>query len=574
MRTALLVIDLEGVAGVDTLGALVAGSLTYPSACAALTRETAAAVQGLLERGFDRVRVSDSHRAGAMRLNVDPRGLPEGTEVFWEEDAYSAALFEGVSAVACLGMHAPAGTKGFAAHTMDVHCGWSLGGRALSETDIVFALAAEHGVPVLFSSGDDVLEASLRLSRGLRRGGAAFVRTKRAVGNRQSESLPFNEAAEALRRTARACDPVDARGLAGEPFPLTLELSFKSAWQAQLACDGGAERVDARTVRVPLTASTDAFRTVYDEARRLTALSSARLGEAIRGMPGLQGFEEDATSLVARPLHPAPQRDTAARAARALEAFLRRTDGTEDWQLADRAITLHMLEGHAPRFFEQHALAPQLSRAVERLALLPRDFPQGLDPFAGMARLDALYLRHVRGHALSADAVDASALRDYVMFGSFAFGRLWGWLMSELAGRAGLLPRAAHSPRVLRQTRREDDLYWVTHLFLLGTDYLARPLPKDVLLAEREELLLAAEWLVRGRQVDLAAEATFVLQAAGEHASAEHRALLSLLSANQRRDGTVTDQSRSPSPDARQLAHCTAAALVAFAGAGERRETR
>lgn len=567
MRVALLVIDLEGVAGVDALGALVAGSLHYPAACAALTKETAAAVEALLEAGFDRVRVSDSHRAGAMRLNVDVGGLPEGTEVFWEEDAYSAALFEGVSAVACLGMHAPAGSNGFAAHTMDVHCGWRLGGRRLSETDIVFALAAEHGIPALFSSGDDVLEAQLARAPSSNR--IHFVRTKRALGTRSAQSLPIAQSVEALRRAAATCRPVETRGPGRSRAPLTL--TFKSRWQAELAAAGGGTRVDARTVQVRADGDGRGFRALYDEARRLTSISSARLGEAIRGMPGLAGFEEDATSLVARPLRRAQVPDVTGRADRALAAFLRRTEGSEDWQLADRAITLHMLEGHAPRFFERHALGPGLARAMERLEEMPTDFPQGLDPFAGMARLDALYLRNLRGHAPVAP-VDAAALRDYVMFGSFASGRLWGWLMSELAGRAGLLPRPGPSPRVLRQTHRTDDLYWVTHLFLLQTDYFARPLPKDVLLPEREELLLASDWLRQTRQVDLAAEVAFCLQSVHEQDTAEHRGLVSLLARNQRTDGTVEDPGSGSNRDARSLAHGTAAALVAFAGAHERRD--
>ncbi len=549
MRRALLVIDLEGVAGVDTLGALVAGSLTYPAACAALTQETLAAVQGLLDAGFDEVRVSDSHRAGATRLNVDADALPEGTLVFWEEDAYSEALFEGVDAVACLGMHAAAGTTGFAAHTMDVHCGWSAGGRRLSETDIVYALAAERGVPALFSSGDDVLQASLK------RGRAAFVVTKRAQGNRLSESRPPDEVTRALRQAARGT-PVELRPLGQRP----LRLAFKSRWQADLAAAQGARRTDARTVEVDGAS----FRARYDAARRACGASSARLGEVIRGMPGIGAFEEDATALVARPLRPVRSPDLSSRAARALSVFLEGTRGEEDWQRADRAITLHMLKGLSPAFFAGHALEPVLERSLQALTGMPATFGAGLDPFAGMARLDALYLERL--HGLPQPEVDVAGLRDHLMFGGFTAGRLWGWLMGELAARAGVLPAPPHTPRVLRQTRRSDDLYWVTHLFLLQTGYFSKPLPPSALIPEREELLLAANWLCETRQVDLAAEVAFCLLAAGERDAAELASLLRLLSRSQRADGTVVDPAGG---DARQRTHATAAALVAFAGAGE-----
>jgi D-amino peptidase len=552
MRTALLVIDLEGVAGVDGLDALVAGAPSYPAACAALTRETAAAVHGLLESGFDRVRVSDSHRAGAMRLNVDPSALPEGTLVLWEEDAFSPALLEGAAAVACLGMHAAAGTRGFAAHTMDVHCGWSLGGRRLSETDLLLGLSAERELPAIFAAGDDVLGASLR-------GKVRYVQTKQARGVRACLSGDSAEVQRALAQAARA-HPAGTRPLPRGP----LRITFKSRWQAHVAEAAGATRLDARTVEV---AGPD-LRTRYEFARRVVSASSAPLTEAVRGMPGLPSFVEDAVALVARPLRPSRVPDASARADRALAAFLRRTDGAADCQVADRAITLHMLEGHAPRFFSRHALRAILQDALQRLARLPTAFPQGLDPFTGMARLDALYLLRLRGRPTR--GVEAAELRDYLLHGGFASGRLWGWLMGELAGRAGLLPRAPPAPRVLRQSQRQDDLYWLTHLFLLETDYLARAPDAQVLLPEREELLLAAPSIVAGRQVDLAAEVALCLQSCGEQGAAEHRALLSLIGRHQARDGTVRDPSRGAGDDPRAVAHCTAASLVALAGVAER----
>src|SRR5260221_5745796 len=156
MKTVLLIVDLEGVGGVDSSRALSAASPAFAGARRLATDEVLAALGGLFGRGVERVRVSDSHRPGGSTTTIIAEELPPGAELIWTGDPYDAALFDGVDAVACLGMHAAAGTPGFASHTVSVQCAWQAGGRDISETDIVLALAAERGVPALFVTGDDV----------------------------------------------------------------------------------------------------------------------------------------------------------------------------------------------------------------------------------------------------------------------------------------------------------------------------------------------------------------------------------------------------------------------------------
>ena len=96
-RRALLVVDLEGVAGVDSPGALISGTPEYVHARALLTAEVNAAVEGLLAAGFHRVRVSDSHLSGSGESNLLPESLhPAAEPCFLPEDAYAPALFEEV----------------------------------------------------------------------------------------------------------------------------------------------------------------------------------------------------------------------------------------------------------------------------------------------------------------------------------------------------------------------------------------------------------------------------------------------------------------------------------------------
>src|SRR3990172_5554626 len=156
-RIALLITDLEGVAGVDDAVDLIAGHPGFARAQGLLRGEIAAAVEGLLAAGFAQVRVGDSHRPG-IGATLRPEDLPAGAVLAPAGDPYGAMQFKGVAAVACLGMHAPAGTLGFAAHTLDVHCALEVRRRPLGELDLIAWLASERGIPLVFASGDDVLE--------------------------------------------------------------------------------------------------------------------------------------------------------------------------------------------------------------------------------------------------------------------------------------------------------------------------------------------------------------------------------------------------------------------------------
>ncbi|MBX5482215.1 MAG: M55 family metallopeptidase [Myxococcaceae bacterium] len=566
MRVALLVTDLEGVAGVDALDALVAGSPTYAEACLRLTEEVLAAVRGLLEAGFDRVRISDSHRAGAGGPNVFVRSLPPEASVELLDDAYAAPLFDGVSAVACLGMHAPAGSCGFAAHTVDAHCDWRLGARRLSEADLVLGLAAERDIPALFVSGDDVLQQSLA------RTGVPYVQTKRSLSNRESRSHPVERVLRALERGARR-RPVGLRPLRSGP----LTLRFKSAWQARAARAVGSG--DASSSRARRTEPSDTLsrsvgvdfegadlRERYDRALAACARVSSSLGEVPRGFPGTPAFVTDAVALLSRkaPGRPPPPQPERARAA--LRIVLERTAGEASWQRSDRALTLHMLRHLAPGFFARQHLQPALRSAMRALSEVPRSFEPGLDPAEAMARVDAAYLERLYlGGARR--PLDVDALRGYLLVGSFQHGRTWAWLLGELGTRAGFDARAVSQPRFGATPDRTEELYLLTHLFMLETDYFARPLPPRSLWAETERLLLASSWILEHRAVDLAAEAVTCLRAAGEMSAREVTALLRLLVRCQRADGAVIDPTIPPDdPDReRRITHATAAGLLAFA---------
>lgn len=551
-RRVLLVVDLEGVAEVDTLSALVANTPEYTRSRELLTAEVLAAVEGLLAAGFSHVRISDSHMSGSGEPNVLAASLPPCAELRFEEDWYSASVFEGVHAVACLGMHAPGGSRGFAAHTVDLLGAWSCAGRLLSEADLILGLAAEAGVPALFVSGDEALEQHLA-------GRVPYVRTKQSLSIARSVSRPPEQVRAALSHAARQ-PPVPLEPLPAAP----LRLTFKSTHQATLAAAAGARRVGRYHVEV----EGGSFRERYSRAFAVASAASAPFAEAVRGEPGQYEFTEDVRGALLLPgprEAPAPSR--LEQATRALHALLRLTEDSGDESRALRALTLHMLEGHAPTLFARWQLGPTLEQAVAALAHVPHELPLELEPDTGMARLDALYVRRERG--LQHPAPPPAELRRYLehLHGSEAM--LYAWLVGELGAACGVDVRLHYPECPLRSEWRLADLYWLTHLYLLDTRYLRTPLKHERAAVWTQELLLAVPWLLSERQVDLGGEVALCLQLAGEHEGGAHEALLELVVQQQQEDGQVLDQRIAGSGG--DGAHATAVALLVLAGAEERR---
>jgi D-amino peptidase len=541
VRSVLLVVDLEGVAGVDDIASLVAIGPGYAAARRLLTDEVAAVVRGLTRRGVERIAILDSHRSGSREPNVIASELA-GIEVRRDDDC--AELVAGYDAVACLGMHAGAGSEGFAAHTIDVHTSWRAGERDLSETDIIFALAAERGVPALFVSGDDVLASHTP--------GVTFVVTKTSASRASACSQAPAACRAALEEAAAQAAPC-----IGSPLPGRLTLRFKSRWQAELAEAAGGERTASHDVAVVGATFTEAHR----RGRAIAAACDPPLAAALR-VRDPAALIDDITRALLRPL---PRDALAARdeAMSALGWYLEATRGDEPWRRVDRALVLHMLEGHAPRLFADAVLAQPLADAVRALAGLDTGFTPGLDPMTAMARLDSIYVQRER----SIEApVDAQALADYIRRLAPA-QPLFAWLMSELAAQIGVPRPVTFPPRPLRMRSRLADLYWLTHEFLLDTRYLRRALPRRGWESRVEELCLAVPELVQQQRVDVVGEIALCLQLAGEHATAEHAEIVDFLRRHQEPGGRTVDPPTLSALDAeRRQAHTTAVALLVFAG--------
>lgn len=232
---------------------------------------------------------------------------------------------------------------------------------------------------------------------------------------------------------------------------------------------------------------------------------------------------------------------------RARVAFFAAMDGGASYQRAEKALTLHMLEHLAPVYFAERQLGPALDASLEALLDVPAHFGPNVDADEAMARLDALYLRKVRG--LKPSGFDAAKLKAACARAGEEQGPLWAWLMGELAAPLGVDARVGPGS-LADQTLR---LYHATHVVLIDTRYLALPAAVDPVLAQALPRLAAkGQW-------DLLAECLMCLARAG---SAHPDAVAALLKA-QRNDGRICEDGM----DDRAGDHCTAAGLLALAGA-------
>ncbi len=194
MLKAYVSIDIEGLPGIASTTMLTPGNTQYSRGAEIMTRFAAAAAEKLLENGFERVVIADSH--GAM-TNIDYLELPPNTSLIQGfprpvsmltglDETYNAALF--------IGYHAAAGTMhGFLSHTMSgrTFAEIRINGVRASEFLLNSLVAGEKGVPVILVAGDKHLEAEVRayspwtvfvpLKEGLSRYAAVYPSMKEAL---------------------------------------------------------------------------------------------------------------------------------------------------------------------------------------------------------------------------------------------------------------------------------------------------------------------------------------------------------------------------------------------------------
>jgi hypothetical protein len=226
-------------------------------------------------------------------------------------------------------------------------------------------------------------------------------------------------------------------------------------------------------------------------------------------------------------------------------------------------LTLHMLQGFHPAFFHQQQLHTDFMVALDQLAAIPTDITIDLDFDTVMTRLDAVYLRHY--HRLDTGTLNKSALTAYIQQLHADDYLVQAWLLAALAEKVGQPVDYKIDPQDIQQGDLLHYLYWLTHQFLLVTDYLWQSISPLRWLALTSQIRQFTPWVIAQQHTDIAAEMILCLSLAREQRSAEYLALLDLLLTQQTATGTIIDpQLASPT----HTLHSTASGLLALVSFG------
>jgi hypothetical protein len=197
-----------------------------------------------------------------------------------------------------------------------------------------------------------------------------------------------------------------------------------------------------------------------------------------------------------------------------LDHFLSLTAGPAHDAVVLRALVLHMLRHRAPRLFGSRGLGPVLHAALEACAAVPFPLEGPPDGDALQDAVDAWYLRHV--YRLPHAPPDRDAFADALRALDADDQLLYAWLLGELGAKCGLDVRVPlERPRPFVNVSRLHDGYWLTHLVLLDTDYLTRPVSHPDAPDWADALANFAPWLAKHGNLDLAGEVALCLDVLG-----------------------------------------------------------
>lgn len=231
--------DMEGCTGIVHNDQLMPSGYDYARGRELMTGDVVAAVEAALAyEAVEYVRVCDGH--GTMRnilIERLPRGCdlvsgPAGSRAFCQ----SESLDDSFDAVLLVGYHARAGTElAVLPHT------W-IGSvvREIRVNEVVFgeaalnaAIAGEHGVPVVFHSGDVAACEQAREQLG---DDLVTVAVKRAVGPKSAICRPPAETVKDIRLgVLTALERAGATTPFRVPGPVRFAITFHRKEQADLA---------------------------------------------------------------------------------------------------------------------------------------------------------------------------------------------------------------------------------------------------------------------------------------------------------------------------------------------------
>ena len=240
--------DIEGTCGIVTWDETELGEKKYDYFARQMSREVAAACEGLIEAGAEDILVRDAHDSAR---NIDPSALPEQARIFRNWQKHPFCMMSGIDSsfagAVFTGYHSAVGMDtNNLSHTMSTSLtGVFLNGEICPELMINCLTASYVGVPVLAVTGDKGLcdWISLKLPN------VVTVPVNEGTGSgciSINPNLALKRIREGVKRAAQA-DP------AGSLFPMPEHFELKVRYRDHSRAYGaafypGARKYDAYTV--------------------------------------------------------------------------------------------------------------------------------------------------------------------------------------------------------------------------------------------------------------------------------------------------------------------------------------
>ena len=142
----LVIADMEGISGIETVDACAPGHPEYPGGQERLAAEVNVLAEAAFAAGASSVSVIDWHAGGG---NIEAHALDARVRIVAED------LSSGYDVAFLIGFHAMAGTRpAFISHTMFRGLALEIDGRATGELGLLSRWAGEWGLPVALVAGD------------------------------------------------------------------------------------------------------------------------------------------------------------------------------------------------------------------------------------------------------------------------------------------------------------------------------------------------------------------------------------------------------------------------------------
>ncbi|GGM91386.1 peptide ABC transporter substrate-binding protein [Lentzea pudingi] len=268
--------DMEGATGVTWTGDVIPGTEQWQRFRRLFTADVNACVTGLVAGGAQQVVVNEAHSSQRNLLLEDLHDAARLLTGRHKPLSMMQGIDSDVDGVVFLGYHTGAGARGVLAHTYleNSITGVWLDGVPASEGRLNAALAAEHGVPVLLVTGDDLTcEDAVSYAAS-----AWTVAVKQCVSRYAAVCLPPAVTSSQITEAATAAMACAGRAT-GVVAPHRVEIEFDATHLA-----------DAAAI-VPTVELLGARRVGFDAASMTEAMKAFKVvthiaAEAVEGIYG------------------------------------------------------------------------------------------------------------------------------------------------------------------------------------------------------------------------------------------------------------------------------------------------